>query len=112
MTASPSPPAPRRAALAFIFITLLLDILALGLIVPVLPRIVAGFVEDDPSRTARVLGTFGTVWALMQFIFSPVLGALSDRFGRRKIILLSNLGLGLDSVLMALAPSQIGRAHV
>ncbi len=105
MTAPASPVAPRRAALAFIFITLLLDILALGMIIPVLPRIVASFVQEDPGQAARVFGLFGTAWALMQLIFSPVLGALSDRYGRRKVILLSNVGLGLDSVLMALAPS-------
>lgn len=97
--------APRRATLAFIFITLLLDILALGIIIPVLPRIVSGFLGGDTGRAAQVLGLFGTLWALMQFVFSPVIGALSDRFGRRRVILLSNVGLGLDYILMALAPS-------
>jgi DHA1 family tetracycline resistance protein-like MFS transporter len=59
----------------------------------------------NTARAAEIFGVFGTAWALMQFIFSPVLGALSDRFGRRPVILLSNLGLGLDYVLMALAPT-------
>ena len=54
-----------------------------------------------------MLGLFGTAWALMQFLFSPVLGALSDRFGRRPVILVSNFGLGLDYILMALAPSLV-----
>ena len=58
----------------------------------------------DTARAAIVYGVFGTAWALMQFLFSPVLGSLSDRFGRRPIILLSNFGLGLDYILMALAP--------
>jgi MFS transporter, DHA1 family, tetracycline resistance protein len=96
---------PSRAAFAFIFITVLLDMLALGIIIPVMPVLVSGFLGGDTARSAEVIGLFGTVWALMQFLFSPVLGALSDRFGRRPIILISCLGLGLDYVLMALAPS-------
>lgn len=97
--------APRRAAFVFIFITVLLDMLAIGLIIPVVPKLVGGFVGGDMVKTAHALGLFGTVWALMQFLFSPVIGALSDRFGRRPIVLLSNFGLGLDYILMALAPS-------
>ena len=58
-----------------------------------------------PRRAARIFGLFGTAWALMQFFFSPILGALSDRFGRRPVVLLSNFGLALDYVLMALAPT-------
>ncbi|MGA9722416.1 MAG: TCR/Tet family MFS transporter [Candidatus Binatus sp.] len=95
---------PRRAALNFIFITVVLDMLALGMIVPVLPKLVEDFVGGNTARAAEIYGLFGTVWALMQFIFSPVLGALSDRFGRRPVILLSNFGLGLDYIVMALAP--------
>jgi len=79
--------------------------LALGMIVPVLPKLVVTFEGGDTASAARIYGLFGTVWALMQFIFSPVLGALSDRFGRRPVILLSTLGLGLDYVLMAWAPT-------
>ena len=95
---------PRRAALTFIFITVVLDMLALGMIVPVLPKLVEDFVGGNTARAAEIYGLFGTVWALMQFVFSPVLGALSDRFGRRPVILLSNFGLGLDYIVMALAP--------
>jgi DHA1 family tetracycline resistance protein-like MFS transporter len=97
--------APRRAALIFIFITVLLDMLAIGLVVPVLPNLVLAFRQGDTVSAAEIFGVFGTAWALMQFFFSPVLGALSDRFGRRPVILLSNLGLGLDYILMALAPT-------
>lgn len=97
--------APRRAAFIFVFITIVLDMLALGMIIPVLPRLVLGFEHGDTAKAAGVLGVFGTVWALMQFLFAPVLGSLSDRFGRRPIILLSNFGLACDYVLMALAPS-------
>ena len=95
----------RRAALAFIFVTAVLDMLALGVIIPVLPKLVVDFEGGDTARAAEVLGLFGTVWALMQFFCAPVLGALSDRFGRRPVILLSNFGLGLDYILMALAPT-------
>ncbi len=98
-------PAPRRAAFAFIFVTILLDMLALGIIIPVLPRLVVDFMGGDTPRAAEIYGLFGTAWALMQFLFSPLLGALSDRFGRRPVILISNVGLCLDYVLMALAPS-------
>jgi len=90
---------------AFIFVTVLIDVLALGLIIPVLPHLVQDFVGGDSARAASVFGLFGTSWALMQFLASPVLGSLSDRFGRRPVLLLSCLGLGLDYVVMALAPS-------
>src|SRR5579871_6428658 len=106
--AAGTPPASssrRAAAVAFIFVTILLDMLALGLIMPILPKLVESFVDNDTARAARIFGLFGTAWALMQFVFSPILGSLSDRFGRRPVVLLSNFGLGLDYVLMALAPS-------
>src|SRR3984885_8898430 len=96
---------PRRAALAFIFITVFLDMLALGVIVPVLPKLIEDFMHGNTARAAEYVGLFATVWAAMQFLFSPVLGALSDRFGRRPVILLSNFGLGLDYIVMALAPN-------
>lgn len=98
-------PAARGAAVAFIFVTILLDMFALGMIMPILPKLVESFVDNDTAQAARIFGLFGTAWALMQFFFSPILGALSDRFGRRPVVLLSNFGLGLDYVLMALAPS-------
>src|SRR5260370_26013106 len=97
--------APRRGAVAFTFVTMLLDMFALGLILPILPKLVESFVNNDTASAARIFGLFGTAWALMQFFFSPILGGLSDRFGRRPVVLLSNLGLALDYVLMALAPS-------
>jgi DHA1 family tetracycline resistance protein-like MFS transporter len=98
---------PRRAAVAFIFVTILLDMFALGVIMPVLPKLVESFVDNDTASAARIFGLFGTAWALMQFFFSPILGGLSDRFGRRPVVLLSNFGLALDYVLMALAPSLL-----
>jgi MFS transporter, DHA1 family, tetracycline resistance protein len=95
----------RRAAFVFIFVTVLLDMLAIGIIIPVLPKLVVEFVGGNTESAATIVGLFGTAWALMQFVFSPIQGALSDRFGRRPLILISNFGGGLDFVLMALAPS-------
>ena len=97
---------PRRA-LAFIFCTVALDVLALGVMIPVLPTIVLGFMGGDTAGAAEMFGVFATVWALMQFLCSPLLGALSDRYGRRPVILISCLGLGLDYIFMALAPSLL-----
>src|SRR5689334_25100784 len=79
--------------------------LALGVVIPILPKLIESFVGKDTASAARIFGLFGTVWALMQFLFSPVIGSLSDRFGRRPVVLLSNFGLAADYVLMALAPS-------
>ncbi len=103
MTGSPS--GPRRAALIFIFVVVVADVLALGIIIPVLPALVEEFLGGDTASAARIYGVFGTVWALMQFVCAPLLGALSDRFGRRPVVLISCFGLGLDYVLMALSPS-------
>src|SRR5580658_9142378 len=99
-----SPPR-RRAALNFIFVTVLIDMLAFGMIIPVLPILVQDFVGGNAARGAQMYGVFGTAGALMQFIFSPVQGSLSDHFGRRSVILISCAGLGLDFILMALAPN-------
>lgn len=84
---------------------MLIDVLAMGLIIPVLPRLVEQFMGGDTANAARMFGWFTTAWALMQFLFSPISGSLSDRFGRRPVLLLSCLGLGLDYVFMALAPT-------
>lgn len=104
--ASAGPPG-RRAAFAFIFVTLAIEMLAVGMFIPVLPRLVADFLGGEPANAAMVYGLFGTTWALMQLVFAPVQGALSDRFGRRPVILVSSVGLGVDYVLMALAPNLI-----
>ena len=100
-----SGPPVRKAAATFIFFTVALDMLALGMIAPVLPRLIAGFLHNNTASAAQMLGIFGTVFAGMQFFFSPVLGSLSDRFGRRPVVLLSNFGLGFDYMLMAWAPA-------
>src|SRR5262245_62703745 len=95
----------RQAAIRFIFVTVMLDMVALGLIAPVLPNLILSFVTNAMTRTAIWNGVFLTVFAAMQFFFSPIIGVLSDRFGRRPVLLLSTLGLGLDYIVMALAPT-------
>src|ERR1700751_4507510 len=95
----------RHAALGFIFVTVLLDMLAFGIAAPTLPKLNSDFFGGNTAHAAECLGLFVTTFALMQFVFSPVLGMLSDRFGRRPVVLLSNFGLAFDYVLMALAPS-------
>jgi MFS transporter, DHA1 family, tetracycline resistance protein len=97
--------ARRQAALVFIFITVLIDVLAFGVIIPVLPHLVEEFVGGDTSSAAYWVGIFGTAFAIVQFFSAPIQGALSDRFGRRPVILLSCLGLGIDFIFMALAPN-------
>ena len=94
-----------RAAFYFILVTIAFDSLAFGIIAPVLPDLVRQFEGGDFARASDMIGYFAFAWSTMQFIFSPVLGAWSDRFGRRPVILLSCLGLGLDYIFMAVAPS-------
>lgn len=98
-------PAPvRRAALAFIFVTVLIDILSFGIIIPVLPHLIVELVGGSIAQAAVWSSGFGTLFMLMQFVCSPIQGALSDRFGRRTVILISSFGLGIDFIVMALAP--------
>lgn len=94
-----------RPAVLFILVTVVLDMLSFGIIIPVLPKLVEAFEGGDTASAAKIYGMMGTAWALMQFVFSPLQGALSDRFGRRPVVLLSNLLLGIDFIVMALAPS-------
>jgi DHA1 family tetracycline resistance protein-like MFS transporter len=101
------------AAVPFILITVMLDMLGLGIIIPVLPKLVEGF-TGSPSTAGYWMGAFGALWGLMQFVFSPIQGGLSDAHGRRPVILGSNIGMGLDYFLMAFAPNiwvlLLGRA--
>src|SRR5437660_11270131 len=100
-------PAPSvgRAAFTFILIVVAFDMVAFGIIAPVLPDLIRQFEVGDFARASSVTGYFGFAWATMQFIFSPLLGAWSDRFGRRPVILISCFGMAIDYVFMALAPS-------
>ena len=95
----------RQAALGFIFITAVLDVLSLGVMIPVLPELVKRFNGGDTADAALWNVLFATTWGVMQFFCAPVLGLLSDRFGRRPVILTSIFGLGVDFLFMAFAPS-------
>ena len=95
----------RQAAVRFIFATAVLDIISLGVMVPVLPNLVREMVGGDTAVAADYTMIFTVTWGVMQFVCSPVLGMLSDRFGRRPVLLISIFGLGLDYLLMALAPN-------
>lgn len=99
MTKSP------KAAIGFIFITLLIDVTGLGLIIPVLPKLIEQLVHGGISEASKWGGWLTFAYAIMQFLFSPVLGNLSDQYGRRPILLLSLLGFGIDYIFLALAPS-------
>ena len=103
------PPAPSRAhgkaAAIFVFVTVTLDVMAMGVASPVWPQLIRSLVGGDRALGAELLGVFATVFAVMQFLCSPLLGALSDRFGRRPVIILSNFGLAVDYLIMALAPN-------
>lgn len=106
--ASPSSPVTEksgRAAFTFILAMVFLDFLSVGIIAPIFPDLIRHFEGGDFARASNMLGYFLLAWATMQFIFSPILGAWSDRFGRRPIILISCFGLGIDYIFMALAPS-------
>src|SRR5437899_6819900 len=105
--AEPTTPAPSvgKAAFTFILIMVAFDFLAFAIIAPVLPDLIRSFEGGDFGRASSITGYFGFAWSAMQFIFSPLLGAWSDRFGRRPVILISCFGLSVDYVFMALAPS-------
>ncbi len=101
-----NPAAPtRKPALGFIFVTVVMAVLGFGLLIPVLPGLVTQFRGNDVAAGAHSYGVLIGVYALMQFIGSPILGSLSDRFGRRKVILIALAGASIDYVLMAWAPS-------
>jgi DHA1 family tetracycline resistance protein-like MFS transporter len=95
----------KQAALGFIFITLLIDVTGLGIIIPVLPKLIETLIHGDLSQASRYAGLLTLAYAVMQFLFAPVLGNLSDKYGRRPILLGSLLGFGIDYIFMAFAPS-------
>lgn len=95
----------RSAAMTFIFVTVLLDMVALGIIIPVFTPLIISFSHGNFANASVATGVFATIFAIVQFFASPVLGTLSDRFGRRPIVLLSNLGTSFDYVILALAPN-------
>jgi MFS transporter, DHA1 family, tetracycline resistance protein len=93
-----------KAAIAFILVTALLDVVALGIIIPVLPPLIKEFAGTD-ANAGWINGVFVALWAGMQFVASPIIGSLSDQYGRRPVILLSTAGMVCDYVLMAVAPN-------
>lgn len=95
----------RQAAVGFVFATAVMDILAMGIIIPILPQLVRQFVHGNNAVAAHYIGDFGLIFGVMQFFFSPIIGSLSDRFGRRPVLLISIFGLGFDYLLMANAPN-------
>lgn len=104
----------RNSSLGFIFVTLLIDILGIGLLIPVLPEFIAELTQLSRSEAARQYGFLFALYGAMQFLFAPLLGTLSDKVGRRPVLLVSLFFAGVDYVLMALAPTMlwlyIGRA--
>src|SRR5215470_17438734 len=105
LTDAPPQGGPRKAAVIFIFVTALLDVISLGIMIPVLPNLVKQFAGGDTALAAQYTLAFAVTWGLMQFIFSPIVGMLSDRYGRRPVLLVSIFGLGVDYLFMALAPT-------
>ncbi|UOQ71187.1 TCR/Tet family MFS transporter [Hymenobacter cellulosilyticus] len=95
----------RQAALGFIFITLLLDVIGFGIIIPVIPKLISGLTGGTISDASRYGGWLMFAFASMQFLFSPVLGNLSDQYGRRPVLLFALLGFGLDYLFVAFAPT-------
>jgi DHA1 family tetracycline resistance protein-like MFS transporter len=104
----------RQPGLGFIFVTIVLDVLGAGMVIPVLPQLVASLVEGDVSTAAQYYGYFVALFSAMQFLFAPALGGLSDQYGRRPVLLLSLFSAAVNYVLLAVAPTLtllfIGRA--
>jgi DHA1 family tetracycline resistance protein-like MFS transporter len=98
-------PGPRKAAISFIFFTLLLDVIGLGLIIPVFPQLIAELVGGTMSTASQWSGLLTFAYAITQFVFAPVIGNLSDQYGRRPVLLLSLFGFGIDYIFLALAPT-------
>src|ERR1700754_443782 len=95
----------KQAAMGFIFVTVLIDFIGFGIIIPVLPKLIAQLIHGDLSDAARYGGWLLFAYSTMQFLFAPVMGGLSDRFGRRPVLLTSLFGFGIDYLFLAFAPS-------
>ncbi|MGN6436176.1 MAG: TCR/Tet family MFS transporter [Agriterribacter sp.] len=95
----------KQAALGFIFITILIDVIGFGIIIPVMPKLIEDMIHGDLSAASKWGGGLTFAFAIMQFVFAPVLGNLSDRYGRRPVLLFSLFGFGIDYILLAIAPN-------
>lgn len=94
-----------NAAVGFIFITLLIDIIGWGIIIPVVPKLLGGMIHGDASDASKYGGWLTSAYAITQFCFAPLIGNLSDKYGRRPVLLLSLFGFGIDYLLVAFAPN-------
>src|ERR1700712_4156548 len=101
----------KQAALGFIFATLLIDVMGLAIIIPVIPKLIEHLIHGNVSQASSYSGWLTAAYASMQFLFSPLIGNLSDRFGRRPVLLLSLLGFGIDYLFLAFAPT-IGLLYI
>lgn len=95
----------RKAAIGFIFVTLLIDVIGFGLIIPVFPKLITHLIHGNLSAASRWGGLLTFAYAVMQFICAPIVGNLSDKYGRRPVLLLSLLGFGIDYIFLAFAPT-------
>src|SRR3954469_15879356 len=96
---------PAKAAISFIFVTLLIDVIGFGIIIPVFPKLIEQLIHGGISDASRWGGWLTFAYAFMQFLFAPVLGNLSDKYGRRPVLLFSLAGFGVDYILLSLAPT-------
>jgi DHA1 family tetracycline resistance protein-like MFS transporter len=94
-----------KAALIFIFITLLLDVIGIGIIIPVFPQLIEQLIGGNISDASRWSGWLTFAYAIMQFVCAPIIGNLSDKYGRRPVLLLSLFGFGIDYIFLALSPT-------
>jgi len=101
------PSGKRQAGIAFVLVVLFLDVLGIGIVIPVLPGLVTDFLGGDASAAAPYYAALASVYALMQFGFAPLVGALSDRFGRRSVLLVALTGFSVSYIVLALAPSLV-----
>src|SRR5579871_1651498 len=104
----------RKAALGFIFVTLLIDTMGWGIIIPVMPKLIEQLIHGDVTAASKYGGWLGSTFAIMQFVCAPILGNLSDKYGRRPVLLFSLFGFGVDYIFQSLAPTIgwlfVGRA--